>query len=210
MTSSLVERCCEVFQPQIFVNHYGSTGDLHVLRSMRDQSEKPGCAGRAALNARLRLGEDGEIECHLGSDEAFAGYWRRPDADEKAIRDGWYRTGDVGRIDEDGDLWVDRPRRRHDRVRAARTSTRSRSRTCSPGTPVSCEVAVVGAPDDRLGQRVVAVVVGDGDGARSSMRTASPRSRLRASSGRASTASSPRSRRARLGRSSAGSYVRRV
>ena len=37
---------------------------------------------------------------------AFTGYWNRPDADEQAIRDGWYHTGDVGRIDEDGDLWV--------------------------------------------------------------------------------------------------------
>jgi acyl-CoA synthetase (AMP-forming)/AMP-acid ligase II len=43
----------------------------------------------------------------LGSDEAFAGYWNRPDADAKAIEDGWYRTGDTGHLDEDGDLWLD-------------------------------------------------------------------------------------------------------
>ena len=42
----------------------------------------------------------------MSSDEAFTGYWNRPDADAKAIRDGWYHTGDVGRIDEDGDLWI--------------------------------------------------------------------------------------------------------
>ena len=42
----------------------------------------------------------------LGSDEAFAGYWNRPDADAKAIRDGWYATGDTGHLDEDGDLWA--------------------------------------------------------------------------------------------------------
>ena len=60
------------------------------------------------MNARLRLDPsgEGEILCHMSSDEAFSGYWNRPDADAKAIRDGWYHTGDVGRMDADGDLWV--------------------------------------------------------------------------------------------------------
>jgi 2-furoate---CoA ligase len=98
----------------------------------------------------------------MSSDEAFAGYWNRPDADEKAISDGWYHTGDVGRLDEDGDLWilgrvddmiisggenvhpleVEEVLARHEKV---------------------AEVAVVAAPDDRLGQRVVAVVVAASD-----------------------------------------------
>ena len=78
------------------------------------------------------------------SDEAFAGYWNRPDADEKAIRDGWYHTGDTGHLDEDGDLWIDG--RLDDMiVSAARTSIRSRSRTCSRDTRAWREVAVVGA-----------------------------------------------------------------
>ena len=106
MTSALVERCVEAFTPRLFVNHYGST-EIYTYSIHRDQAAKPGCAGRPALNARLRLGENGEILCHMSSDEAFAGYWNRPDADEKAIRDGWYHTGDVGRLDEDGDLWLD-------------------------------------------------------------------------------------------------------
>ena len=42
----------------------------------------------------------------LRSDEAFSGYWNRPDADASAIRDGWYYPGDIGRLDEDGDLWI--------------------------------------------------------------------------------------------------------
>jgi 2-furoate---CoA ligase len=158
MTSSLVERCYEVFQPQIFVNHYGST-EIYTFSIHRDQRKKPGCAGRAALNARLRLGEDDEVECHLGSDEAFEGYWRRPDANEKAIRDGWYRTGDVGRMDEDGDLWV------IGRVDDMIVSGGENIHPLEVEDVLArhagvAEVAVVGAPDDRLGHRVVAVVVG--------------------------------------------------
>ena len=59
------------------------------------------------MNTRLRLAVSGEIEVELGNDEAFGGYWNRPDADAKAIRDGWYATGDTGHLDEDGDLWID-------------------------------------------------------------------------------------------------------
>jgi 2-furoate---CoA ligase len=158
MTTSLVERCIEVFAPEIFVNHYGST-EIYTFSVHRDQAAKPGCAGRAALNARLRLGENGEIECHLGSDEAFTGYWQRPDADEKAIRDGWYRTGDVGELDEDGDLWV--VGRLDDMIISGGENVHPLEvEDVLARHPGVVEVAVIGAPDDRLGQRVVAVVVG--------------------------------------------------
>ena len=90
----------------MFVNHYGST-EIYTFSIGRDQAAKPGCAGRPAVNARLRLEPDGEICVHLSGDEAFGGYWNRPDADAKAIRDGWYHTGDTGHLDDDGDLWVD-------------------------------------------------------------------------------------------------------
>ena len=41
-------------------------------------------------------GEEGEIIALLAGDESFEGYWRRPDADAKALRQGWYFTGDTG------------------------------------------------------------------------------------------------------------------
>jgi len=158
MTSALVERCCELFRPRIFVNHYGST-EIYTFSVHRDQAAKPGCAGRAAMNARLRLGDNGEIECHLASDEAFAGYWRRPDADAKAIRDGWYRTGDVGRIDGDGDLWLEG--RVDDMIVSGGENIHPLEvEDVLARHPGVLEVAVIGAPDERLGHRVVAVVVG--------------------------------------------------
>lgn len=161
MTGALVDRCAEGFRPRVFVNHYGST-EIYTFSVHRDQQAKPGCAGRPALNARLRLGESGEILCHMSSDEAFGGYRNRPDADERAIRDGWYHTGDVGRIDEDGDLWV--VGRLDDMIISGGENIHpleveevlARHRAVR-------EVAVIGAADERLGQRVVACVVVEGE-----------------------------------------------
>jgi 2-furoate---CoA ligase len=161
MTSALVEKVAEAFDPEIFVNHYGST-EIYTFSVQRNQRAKPGCAGRAALNARLRLEPEGEGEilCHMSSDEAFTGYWNRPDADEKAIRDGWYATGDVGRIDEGGELWV--VGRVDDMVISGGENIHPvEVEDVLARAPGVREVAVIGAPDDRLGERVVACVVAD-------------------------------------------------
>jgi 2-furoate---CoA ligase len=159
MTSALVSRCRETFRPEVFVNHYGST-ELYTFSIGRDQAAKPGCAGRPSVSTRLRLVADGEICAHLSSDEAFAGYWNRPDADAKAIRDGWYHTGDTGHLDADGDLWVDG--RLDDMIVSGGENIHPvEVEDVLAGHPAVSEVAVVGAPDERLGFRVVAVVVGD-------------------------------------------------
>ncbi len=157
MTAALVERCLAVFRPRLFVNHYGST-EIYTFSVDRDQAAKPGCAGRPSLNARLRLDEHGEILCHMSSDEAFARYWNRPDADARAIDGGWYRTGDVGQVDADGDLWV--VGRVDDMIVSGGENIHPLEvEEVLARHPGVREVAVVGAPDDRLGQRVVAVVV---------------------------------------------------
>ena len=161
MTSALVEMVDDTFEPEIFVNHYGST-EIYTFSVGRDQRAKPGCAGRASVNARLRLDppEEGEILCHMSSDEAFTGYWNRPDADAKAIRDGWYHTGDAGRVDEDGDLWV--VGRVDDMVISGAENVHPvEVEDVLASAPGVVEVAVIGAADDRLGQRIVACVVAE-------------------------------------------------
>ena len=159
MTSSVVARCVTAFLPDVFINHYGST-EIYTFSIGRDQVAKPGCAGRPAVNARMKLEPGGEICVHLSGDEAFRGYWNRPDADEKAIRDGWYHTGDIGRLDDDGDLWIDG--RLDDMIISGGENIHPLEvEDVLAGHSDVEEVAVIGAPDDRLGQRVVAVVVGD-------------------------------------------------
>src|SRR5262249_40346502 len=122
MLAPLTKACVEAFEPDVFVNHYGST-EIYTFSVFPDVHTKPGCAGRPGLNAKLRIvvasterrvgpdetvgpGEKGEIIASLDSAEAFAGYWKRPDADARALRDGWYFTGDMGYVDEAGDLYV--------------------------------------------------------------------------------------------------------
>jgi 2-furoate---CoA ligase len=158
MTSTLVRRCAEVFSPDVFVNHYGST-EIYTFTVGRDQVAKPGCAGRPAVNTRLRLLESGEICVELASDEAFGGYWNRPDADAKAIEGGWYRTGDTGHLDEDGDLWIDG--RVDDMIVSGGENVHPLEvEDVLAAHPGVAEVAVIGVPDERLGHHVTAVVVG--------------------------------------------------
>ena len=159
MTSTVVTRCAEVFEPEVFVNHYGST-EVYTFSIGNDQIGKPGCAGRPSVNVRLKLEPSGEICAHLSGDEAFGGYWNRPDADAKAIRGGWYHTGDTGHLDADGDLWIDG--RLDDMIISGGENIHPLEvEDVLASHPGVREAAVVGSPDDRLGQRVVAVVVGD-------------------------------------------------
>ena len=179
MTGALVQRCVEVFGPEIFVNHYGST-EIYTYSVHFDQRAAPGCAGRPATNAWLRLvrpepgtgpddevepGETGEIICHLGSDEAFASYWNRPDADAEAIRHGWYFTGDLGRLDDDGNLWI--VGRIDDMIISGGENVHPLEvEDVLERAPGVREVAVVGLPDDRWGLAVTAFVVLEEDAAR--------------------------------------------
>ena len=104
---ALVERCAEVFQPAHLLQPLRLDGDLHVLDRPRPGGQarlRRAAGGERPPPARPRTARS---SVHLvARDEAFTGYWNRPDADAKAIRDGWYHTGDVGRLDEDGDLWI--------------------------------------------------------------------------------------------------------
>jgi len=164
MSPTLVQRCTDALQPDVFVNHYGST-EIYTFSVHGGQQAKPGCAGRPGVHGRLRIepiGEDdgvGEILASLDSDEAFSGYWHRPDADARALTaDGWYRTGDLGRLDADGDLWV--VGRVDDMVISGGENIHpTEVEDTLVAHPAVIEAAVIGTADERLGQRVTAFVV---------------------------------------------------
>jgi 2-furoate---CoA ligase len=93
----------------------------------------------------------------MESPEAFQGYWKRPDADAKAICGRWYRTGDLGRFDEDGELYV--VGRVDDMiVSAGENIFPEEVEDALARSRLVAGVAVVGMPDERLGSSVVAFV----------------------------------------------------
>jgi fatty-acyl-CoA synthase len=130
--------------------------------------DKLGSAGRAGMLADIRLidaagaivtapGEKGEI-CVRGGNVS-PGYWRNPEATAKAIDgEGWLRTGDVGTLDAEGFLTVcDRVKDMiitgGENVYPAEVESRLFEH------PAIANVAVIGRPDERWGERVVAVAV---------------------------------------------------
>jgi 2-furoate---CoA ligase len=179
MLAALTQACVDAFRPETFVNHYGST-EIYTFSVLPNAPAKPGCAGRPGIHSALRVvtasgerqvgpeeivvrGEKGEIIASLDSDEAFTSYWKRPDADAKALRDGWYFTGDMGYVDAAGDLFV--CGRVDDMIISGGENIHPvEVEEVLARHPHVRDVAVVGLPDERWGECVVAFVV-SGDGA---------------------------------------------
>ncbi len=170
MTDGLLKELDAVFKPDLFVNHYGSS-EIYTFTIDQHAPKKPGSAGRAGINQRIRVvkldaadpndlaatGEEGEIIALLLSDEAFEGYWRRPDANAKSLRDGWYFTGDTGYVDKDGDLFV--TGRVDDMIiTGGENVSPVEIESCLSLHPAVSEVAVVGLPHERWGKIVAAFI----------------------------------------------------
>jgi 2-furoate---CoA ligase len=170
MTDGLLKTLQVAFKPDLFVNHYGSS-EIYTFTIDQNAPSKPGSAGRAGINQMIRVvrfdaaspdqvvrgGEEGEIIALLAGDESFEGYWRRPEADAKALRQGWYFTGDTGYFDADGDLFV--TGRVDDMIiTGGENVSPVEIESCLSLHPAVSEVAVVGLPDERWGKIVAAFV----------------------------------------------------
>jgi fatty-acyl-CoA synthase len=137
--------------------YYGSTEcGTGAALSNADVMRKPGSVGVAPVGGDLRLAANGEI-C-VRSDTLMDGYFENPAATAEALQDGWYHTGDLGALDDEGYLQV--TGRLKDVIR---TGGETISPTEVEGVlakhPDVAEVAVVGLPDPDWGEVVCAVVV---------------------------------------------------
>ncbi|MGQ0700405.1 MAG: class I adenylate-forming enzyme family protein [Panacagrimonas sp.] len=129
--------------------------------------KKPWSCGWPMASVDIRLvnahgeicaaGEPGEIL--IRGLQVMKGYWRNPEADQQAWKDGWYQTGDMGVFDEDGHLRIV-DRKKNMVITGGVNVYPAEVERAIGEIPGIAEVLVFGRPDAQWGERVVAVVFG--------------------------------------------------
>ncbi len=104
----------------------------------------------------LPIGETGEI--WFKSPTLIKGYWNRPDATAETLVDGWLRSGDIGRLDEDGYVYVS-DRAKDMVLRGGENIYCAEVEAAIYEHPAVYEVAVYGVPDERLGEALACHVL---------------------------------------------------
>ena len=145
---------------------YGATetGPVSIYLRAEDAIRKVGSAGKAAVHAEIRLvdaegrdvapGEVGEIL--VRAPNLMQGYWKDPD--NPAFRDGWFHTGDLARVDGEGYYWV--VGRTNDMIISGGENVYpAELENVLADCPAVAEAAVVGIPDPKWGEAVVAAIV---------------------------------------------------
>jgi acyl-CoA synthetase (AMP-forming)/AMP-acid ligase II len=137
---------------------YGSTEAQFTVCSPDDWLAHPGSVGRARPGRRLETDERGQLWCAVPRWARFE-YWRAPEKTAAAWRGDRVTVGDLGRVDDDGIVWLDG--RREDLVISGGVNVYpAEVEAVLDAHPDVVESAVFGVPDDEWGQRVVAAYVG--------------------------------------------------
>jgi len=174
MPVPLLRRCIEAFGP-IFVQTYGMTECLavttlkaheHKLAGTPEEVGRLASAGQPTLGVELRiLRDDGQIaesgesgEVLIRSVSTMKGYWNNHNATVTTLRGGWMHTGDIGRLDEHGFLYI--LDRKKDMIVSGGENIYSwEVEEALRHHPNVTEVAVIGVPDPKWGEAVKAFVV---------------------------------------------------
>src|SRR4051812_44217694 len=120
-----------------------------------DRERKPGSIGTPIEGVEMKL-IDGEIA--IRGHNVMKGYWNKPDATEKAMQDGWFLTGDVARTDEDGYFFIV-DRKKDMIIRGGYNVYPREIEEVLYEHPAVSEAAVIGVPDESMGEEVGAAVV---------------------------------------------------
>lgn len=174
MPGSVLRRALETFGP-VLIQFYGltETGVSTVLQAhhhVTDDSERQKArlesAGQATFRSRVRIvgtdgcdvpsGEPGEV--WLSGPTLMRGYWRKPEATDEAMVDGWMRSGDIGRLDDEQFLTI--VGRMKDVIVTGGENVYPREvEEALLAHDGVAQAAVMGVPDERWGEAVTAVVV---------------------------------------------------
>ena len=149
-----------------FIQLYGLTETSPLLTVCRTPPEWDGLTpeerarrlssqGHAALGVRIAVDEEGEVLAR--SNHVFAGYWSQPEETARAIKDGWFRTGDGGRMDGPYLTLIDR--KKDVIITGGENVSSIEVEDCLYRHPSIKEAAVIGVPDEKWGETVKALVV---------------------------------------------------
>ncbi len=163
-----IRRAVDVFGP-VFVQVYGAAEAPHPLTVLSrsdhvDASDQRlASAGKAVRSVELRLVPTGasgspEGEIQARAESVMIGYWKNEESTREAFVDGFYRTGDIGYFDDEGYLTI--IDRQKDMVISGGLNVYPAEVEAAIANHTGVlESAVIGVPDERWGERVVAYVV---------------------------------------------------
>jgi long-chain acyl-CoA synthetase len=169
INTSVLRRWMEWLPDTDFYQGYGMTEAASVLTFLGPAEHRAGRVDATgapvfgvelmvtdSLGNRLPVGQTGEV-CARGGN-VMREYWGKPDETKAALKDGWYRTGDVGFLDHEGYLHL--TDRLNDMIVTGGENVYSTEVENALSThPAVQEVAVIGIPSDTWGEAVHAVVV---------------------------------------------------
>ncbi|HEY8980386.1 MAG TPA: type I polyketide synthase [Streptomyces sp.] len=154
-------------------DHYGSTETSGPMATMRPgDAPRPGSCGRPLPGLDVRVVDPGtgtdvptgaEGEVWVKGPNVMLGYHNRPDATAKALKGGWYHTGDLARRDTDGYLWIT-GRRDNVIIRGGENVHPTEIEAVLLKVPGVRDAAAFGRDDEEFGQVPVALVVPGPDG----------------------------------------------
>ena len=166
MPHEVMRRFEDVFQVRVLEGYGLSEASPVVSFNQLQRPSKPGTVGLPIFGVTIACvdehdrpvatGERGEVV--LRGPNVMKGYYNRPAETAEALRGGWLHTGDIGTLDEDGYLTI--VDRRNDMILRGGFNVYPREiEELMMTHPAVALVAVIGVPDDRLGEEVKALVV---------------------------------------------------
>jgi long-chain acyl-CoA synthetase len=146
----------ERFGSQILEGYGLSETSPLAAFNRRDRERKPGSIGLPVDGVEMCLDDDGEVL--IRGHNIMKGYWRRPDATAKAIdADGWFRTGDIARVDDDGYFFIV-DRKKDVVIRGGFNVYPREIEEVIYEHPAVAEAAVIGVVHETLGEEVAAAI----------------------------------------------------